>query len=283
MTKICPDCETEQEDSYKFCKNCGASLESVMVEEAREVEINDEKPENHAEVIEAEIVEDTIEAESIDTEKDEKEPIDAEEDEKEPIDAEEAEKESVDAEEAIDAETDEDLKRCVNCGTILHEEKFCPNCGKSTETLPLGKTCSNCGTAVDNEKFCPKCGQKLDSTAQMNRNFTYCRNCNAQIDVKAEICPKCGVRQKSPPAEHKNPLFALILSIIFPGLGQIYNGQNRKGILFIIAYILSFLLWLIVIGLILTPLIWLYGLYDAYKTAGLINKGEFTEDKLFGI
>ena len=38
MVKICPDCGTEQEDSYKFCNNCGASLD----EEAHKVEISEE-------------------------------------------------------------------------------------------------------------------------------------------------------------------------------------------------------------------------------------------------
>ena len=146
------------------------------------------------------------------------------------------------------------------------------------------KYCPNCGAEVkENSKFCPKCGQKLDSQAQMSRKLTYCRNCGSQIDAEAEICPKCGVRQKNPPVQNKNPLFALILSFIFPGLGQIYNGQNRKGILLIVSYIVSFVLWVILIGMILTLLVWLYGLYDAYTTAEHINNGEFTEDKLFGI
>ena len=262
MVKICPDCGTEQEDSYKFCNNCGASLD----EEAHKVEISEENTEETK-------VENTIEAEMA---------------EKEEVESEQTE-ETIETEEANETETteqekiDEDIKRCANCGTILHDEKFCPNCGKSTETLPQTKTCPNCGTAVDNEKFCPKCGQKLDPQAQMSRKLAYCRNCGSQIDAEAEICPKCGVRQKNPPVENKNPLFALILSFIFPGLGQIYNGQNHKGILLIVSYIVSIVLWMILIGFILTILVWLYGLYDAYNTAELINKGEFTEDKLFGI
>lgn len=278
MVKICPDCGTEQEDSYKFCNNCGASLD----EEAHKVEISEENTEETK-------VENTIEAEmaekeEVDSEQTE-ETIETETETEQPEEAIETEQ----SEETIETETteqekiDEDIKRCANCGTILHDEKFCPNCGKSTETLPQAKTCPNCGTEVDKEKFCPKCGQKLDPQAQMSRKLAYCRNCGSQIDAEAEICPKCGVRQKNPPVENKNPLFALILSFIFPGLGQIYNGQNRKGILLIVSYIVSFVLWVILIGMILTLLVWLYGLYDAYTTAEHINNGEFTEDKLFGI
>lgn len=268
MAKICPDCGTEQDDSYKFCNNCGASLESEVVEETHKVEISEE----NSEEAEVETAEETVEAEA------EESVVEATEEAEETTE-EEIEEETAEAEESVD----DDVKRCVNCGTILNDEKFCPNCGKSTETLPQNKTCPNCGTEVNEEKFCPKCGQKLDSEAQMNRKLSYCRNCGSQIDAEAEICPKCGVRQKNPPVENKNPLLSLILSFIFPGLGQIYNGQNRKGILLILAYIISGALIFLLIGFILMPLVWLYGMYDAYTTADLINNGEFTEDKLFGI
>ena len=30
----------------------------------------------------------------------------------------------------------------------------------------------------------------------------------------------------------RNPFFAIILSLLFPGLGQVYNGEFRKGVLF---------------------------------------------------
>ena len=208
-------------------------------------------------------VEDAIEAEEL-----EKEEVESEqtEDTSETETTEEAiETETTETEHSKQDEIDEDIKRCVNCGAQLDDDALF------------------CSTVVDKEKFCPKCGQKLDPQAQMSRKLTYCRNCGSQIDAEAEICPKCGVRQKNPPVENKNPLFALILSFIFPGLGQIYNGQNHKGILLIVSYIVSFILWVILIGMILTLLVWLYGLYDAYTTAEHINNGEFTEDKLFGI
>jgi TM2 domain-containing membrane protein YozV len=55
------------------------------------------------------------------------------------------------------------------------------------------------------------------------------------------------------------------------GLGQIYNGQLSKGIVFIIAYSISWLLMIVVIGFITTPVMWIYGMYDAYKSAEKIN------------
>lgn len=73
--------------------------------------------------------------------------------------------------------------------------------------------------------------------------------------------------QQPPPVFYKNPGLAAVLSFFWMGLGQIYNGQISKGIAFIVAYAVSWLLWAVVIGMILTPLLWIYGIYDAYKSA----------------
>jgi TM2 domain-containing membrane protein YozV len=108
----------------------------------------------------------------------------------------------------------------------------------------------------------------------------YCSNCGSQIDAKAEICPDCGVRQPGSTVyqgsafQEKNPGLAAVLSALFVGLGQIYNGQIGKGLILILAYIISWALMLLIIGFITTPLIWIFGIYDAYNTAKKINTGE---------
>jgi TM2 domain-containing membrane protein YozV len=104
----------------------------------------------------------------------------------------------------------------------------------------------------------------------MTRETKFCSNCGAEIDKKAEICPKCGVRIK-PPVEIKNPGLAGVLSFFIVGLGQIYNGQIGKGIILIILYIISIALCWVIVGFILLPILWIYGIYDAYKTAKRIN------------
>jgi TM2 domain-containing membrane protein YozV len=71
----------------------------------------------------------------------------------------------------------------------------------------------------------------------------------------------------------KNPGLAAVLSFLVCGLGQIYNGQIVKGIGLFVAAGISGLLCTVVIGFILLPAVWLYGIYDAYKTAERINKG----------
>ena len=114
----------------------------------------------------------------------------------------------------------------------------------------------------------------------------YCTNCGAQIDEKAEICPECGVRQAEPGAyqenrtyqgsyQQKNPVLALILSLIIVGLGQVYNGQTVKGI---VLFIVALLLGLTGVGLIISFIIWLYAMYDAYTIAQRINDGEIIRD-----
>jgi len=117
----------------------------------------------------------------------------------------------------------------------------------------------------------------------------YCMDCGAQINGKAEICPECGVRQASPGTYHntnsyrngyqeKNPVLAAILSFLIVGVGQVYNGQVVKGIVLFVAAIISAMLWFIGIGIILSIIIWLFAIYDAYTTAIKINEGEFVKD-----
>lgn len=112
------------------------------------------------------------------------------------------------------------------------------------------------------------------------RKTKFCVNCGAKIDVKAEICPKCGVRVAPPPAplrgeyvERKSSGIAAVLSFLFVGLGQIYNGEIGKGILFIIIGVICVLTVFVLIGFILYPLFWIYNIYDAYDTAKKINAG----------
>lgn len=69
----------------------------------------------------------------------------------------------------------------------------------------------------------------------------------------------------------KNAGLAAILSFFYTGLGQIYNGQIGKGFLMIVFYFISWLLMFVIIGFVTTPLLWAWGIYDAYKEAEKIN------------
>ena len=56
------------------------------------------------------------------------------------------------------------------------------------------------------------------------------------------------------------------------GLGQIYNDQLGKGILYFIIALCCGLLMFVLVGFILLPIWWIIGIVDAYKTAELINQ-----------
>ncbi|KXB06746.1 hypothetical protein AKJ51_03000 [candidate division MSBL1 archaeon SCGC-AAA382A20] len=75
-------------------------------------------------------------------------------------------------------------------------------------------------------------------------------------------------------AEEKSPGIAAVASALFTGLGQIYNGQISKGIMFIVIGAVFAGLMLVIIGFVLYPIFWIYNVYDAYKTAKKINSGE---------
>jgi TM2 domain-containing membrane protein YozV len=87
--------------------------------------------------------------------------------------------------------------------------------------------------------------------------------------------PKKGgdVMSNQAPIFYKNPTTATILSFFIMGLGQIYNGQIGKGIIFIIVYVISIMLMFVIIGFITTPILWIWGMVDANKSAKKVNEG----------
>ena len=105
---------------------------------------------------------------------------------------------------------------------------------------------------------------------QLN-NMQFCKDCGAKINVKAEICPECGIRQQLMRSNTKSPGLAAVLSFFFTGLGQIYNGQIIKGLLLIIIQFINILLMFILIGFLTYPLVWIFGMIDAYNAAEKIN------------
>jgi TM2 domain-containing membrane protein YozV len=70
---------------------------------------------------------------------------------------------------------------------------------------------------------------------------TYCSACGKQIDSRAEICPKCGVRQTSSKggnADKKDKTMAALLALFLGGLGihKFYLGDSKKGVLYLIFF-----------------------------------------------
>ena len=251
----CPECGKDVKEA-KFCSNCGALLpkaEEIVSEEVEETTIDaafEESSEDEVdEVVDEEVVEE-----------------DASEEVQETPD------EAVD-EEVVEEESTEEV-----VDEAVEEEPAAEEADSAKKT----KFCSNCGTQVDmSTAFCPQCGFRLIQEEQPQTKF--CQSCGKKIDINSEICPYCGVRVANimRSSEEKNVLLSAILSLLFPGLGHLYLGLNKKGISFIVAYIVSAILVFLVIGFVLIVIVWLWALIDSIKATESINRGEFVEDKLF--
>jgi hypothetical protein len=125
------------------------------------------------------------------------------------------------------------------------------------------------------QKYCPKCGIPL-----------YYEN--------LAVCPNCGERFLPLPIRPviRNPYLAVILSVIFVGWGQWYNGKTWVGLKLFGAFLGTSLLLVFftriesvdpltarfwTLFLVAFPIsIWVYGIYDAHKTAVKINKNNET-------
>jgi TM2 domain-containing membrane protein YozV len=116
--------------------------------------------------------------------------------------------------------------------------------------------------------FCPKCGREV--TEEMN------------------ICPYCGNPLKAVPKQREVPVprvtigtknsgLAAVLSLIIPGLGQMYAGQIGRGLLFLFVVIpltviiALFFFWLI-LPLFLPLAFWIWNIFDAYNICNEYNR-----------
>ena len=60
----------------------------------------------------------------------------------------------------------------------------------------------------------------------------FCESCGNIIKIKAEICPKCGVRQKG----MLSKAALLVLTFFLGGIGahKFYTGRNLQGFFYLI-------------------------------------------------
>ena len=72
----------------------------------------------------------------------------------------------------------------------------------------------------------------------------------------------------------KSPLVAAVLSFVFPGLGQIYNGQINKAVAFFGGFVASLFAAINIDPMpfaLFIPFVFLFGLVDAARGAAAIN------------
>jgi TM2 domain-containing membrane protein YozV len=71
---------------------------------------------------------------------------------------------------------------------------------------------------------------------------------------------------------------ALLASLFFPGLGQLYLGRPKRSAVIIAAGLAFVVLTFFLIGFVLFPILWLYGIYDSYDVARKIEFNAMVED-----
>ena len=225
----------------KFCSNCGATLKLPVGE------VVDDAP--VADVVEE--VNDVDFEEAVDDEVGDDSVVD-----------------DAPVEDVVDVKVKEKTTNDEIEPNIVKKSKYCSNCGKELELETV---------------FCPQCGTRFGADEETEKPQTkFCQTCGEKININAEICPHCGVRVANiRSSEEKSVLLSAILSFLFPGLGHLYLGLTKKGVSFIIAYIVSAILIFLLIGIVLVIIVWIWSLIDSIKSTEAINRGEFVEDKLF--
>lgn len=106
---------------------------------------------------------------------------------------------------------------------------------------------------------------------RMSRNLFPHRESSTRTEIMKEPIGFTGTEfpgADTPALGEKNPAFAAVLSLLFPGLGQVYNGETGKGVLVLFG-VLAGLLVMLIPGVA----VWLFGVYDAWATARRMNAG----------
>ncbi|WP_458405433.1 zinc-ribbon domain-containing protein [Methanobrevibacter sp.] len=182
---------------------------------------------------------------------------------------------------------------CKDCGCEMEDgAKFCKNCG--SEIIPeveesednTAKVCPNCGSEVnDGVKFCPDCGSEIEVEENQPK---FCTNCGFELNDSLKFCPECGTPTSNAVQKtnfqitntQKSAGLAAVLSFLIIGLGQVYLGLTKKGIILFLLAIVSGFLMFILVGFVLWLLIWAYSVYDAYNSAEKMNNGIEVKDTL---
>ena len=64
----------------------------------------------------------------------------------------------------------------------------------------------------------------------------YCDNCGSEIPDNSSFCSNCGNNLK---VKNKNMFIALVLTFFITGLGSIYAGNTKKGLILLVLRIAS--------------------------------------------
>ena len=83
----------------------------------------------------------------------------------------------------------------------------------------------------------------MSNAISRGENQKYCTDCGSIISARAEICPRCGVRQMSPhgalgsiTASGRSRVAAALFALLLGGIGihKFYLGRVWQGILYVL-------------------------------------------------
>lgn len=101
-----------------------------------------------------------------------------------------------------------------------------------------------------------------------------------QQRADARITDTAGTAQAAHESAHpaqpevvpKNPAVALIVSVFLPGVGSMISGQPAVGTVILVAYLLGWVLTLVLVGFLILLAAWVFGLVHAYQSAQRWNQ-----------
>jgi TM2 domain-containing membrane protein YozV len=140
----------------------------------------------------------------------------------------------------------------------------CPHCHERLETM--SQECTHCGMSLP-----PGVLYALSSAL----GITPPSPSPAGGQIPPHVAPRPSAaalyvmqERQTTPTHHSTlrPWLAALLSVIC-GLGQLYNGQIRKGLVLLLAGLATVIAWQFLPVKVLAPFLWLYAIADAYLVA----------------
>lgn len=121
----------------------------------------------------------------------------------------------------------------------------------------VGRNCPYCGAIIRYDEF-------------------FCRACHKRITDQQDFDSASAVRPEKFVVSPRSPVIAGALSLISPGLGQFYNGETLKGLVFFLSFVVvsfGMIPWdlLVTFYSVFFFGIWILGIADAAYSAWQIT------------
>jgi len=135
---------------------------------------------------------------------------------------------------------------CFNCGAPnLDEAKFCKSCGLAQQVTPTpsgGTSAAQLAPAQGISTSDPRLrGAQVVAAQSMQPSGTY--------------------------ATGKRAALAVFLAFLIPGVGQLYAGDLKMGLIMLGVFLVCCLLMGVIIGFFGAAGIWIWSMIDAHKLA----------------